>query len=261
MSEEPLVLVKKSFINMRMLLIIGAIVIVFFLFIYPTLKKRENFGMNDITAMLGMKQNFTNQITEKFGLGDLQNMLGMAQPATPKTTESTVQHFTPAFETFANVVEPMEDPNTASLGVVEDNTNVMPTEAPSAPIELPEYVKKLLTNTEHMSNNTLDHMENMADVMKGDKIDAFGTLKSVNNNAINNYRLEDMMCSKSCCSNQWGIQGEKDPRILPNDVGTKYFPTNYTCSGDNATDRGNGCVCMNKDTFSFLGNRGGNNSE
>ena len=85
------------------------------------------------------------------------------------------------------------------------------------------------------------------------------SIKNIIEYDIDEYKLENKMCSKSCCSPQWGVSPESDDRIQPNDLGTKFLPTNYMCSGDNPGDKGNGCVCVDKDTFSYLGNRGGNN--
>ncbi|AYV79290.1 MAG: hypothetical protein Faunusvirus8_7 [Faunusvirus sp.] len=74
-------------------------------------------------------------------------------------------------------------------------------------------------------------------------------------------KIDKSMCSKDCCSPQWpvGFDTDRDPRVQPGDVGTKYMPTSYTCSGTNAGDKGVGCPCVTKKQYDMLGSRGENN--
>lgn len=112
-----------------------------------------------------------------------------------------------------------------------------------------EKFTELLTTKEHM-----------ADVESTTKMSATGNLVSETNMTdIDNKKLSEMQCSRACCSPQWGVETEKDDRIQPNDLGTKYMPTNYMCNGENPGDKGHGCVCVTKDAFDYLGERGGNN--
>ena len=129
---------------------------------------------------------------------------------------------------------------------------------------------KLMPEKQGMEDYTLDagcgkpekKVENMSDVQKTTKIDAFGDLVAPSGNSdIEANKVDTKLCSKACCSSQWGQDPSKDERIMPNDLGNKYFATNYMCNGENPGDKGHGCVCVNKDTFGYLGNRGGNNME
>jgi hypothetical protein len=176
-------------IDLKMLLIIGGIVVLFFLFVYPMLTKKE-FLLDDI------KQQATN---------------------------------------FANSIQNTMNPVRQGM---EDYTL-------DAGCAKPE--KKV---------------EQMSDVQKTTKIDAFGGLATPNGNTdIETNKVDTQMCSKACCSPQWGQDPVNDDRVMPNDLGSKYFSTNYMCNGENPGDKGNGCVCVTKDTFGYLGNRGGNNME
>ena len=59
---------------------------------------------------------------------------------------------------------------------------------------------------------------------------------------MNISNLEDIVCSKDCCSTQWPISGKihvKDTKIDMNE----YLPTNLNCNnGINDT----GCICKKK---------------
>ena len=72
----------------------------------------------------------------------------------------------------------------------------------------------------------------------------------------NCYKMDTNMCSPDCCGTQWPVSFnvKKDPRIKEGDIGTKYIPTNLTCTGKT----GSGCVCADKKQFKFLANRGNN---
>jgi len=104
-------------------------------------------------------------------------------------------------------------------------------------------------------------VETMADVQSTTKMTASGDLTPANSSEISNEnKVDTMACSKACCSPQWGIENTQDDRVMPNDLGNKFFPTNYMCNGENPGDHGNGCVCVNKNGFDNLGFRGGNNT-
>jgi hypothetical protein len=311
---EPFKLVKKENINIKMLLIIGGLVVIFFLFVYPSFKKERVFGMNAGTDIKNFIKPLMNNKEHIFGIDvskifKKENMdpstttipemppmdmpqsgmppmdmpqsgmpqsgmppMDMPQSSMPPMDMSSMGMPTSSTEHFNYSVEPYEQQQQYNMIEHMNDMNETQPEMPqlpdAKPIELPEYIKKLLS-PEHMANNTLESkkegdvykIENMSDIMKGDKMDIFGNISSVNNANIDNYKLENMMCSKACCSNQWGMGVSNDNRIKTNDVGSKFFSTNYMCSGDNPTDKGNGCVCVTKDMFSYLGNRGGNNTE
>ena len=65
-------------------------------------------------------------------------------------------------------------------------------------------------------------------------------LKNDTSNSISD--IENIVCSKDCCSTQWPISDKihvKDPKINMND----YLPTNLNCNnGINDT----GCICKKK---------------
>jgi hypothetical protein len=188
MDNAPFRLVKNSsksdFFNWKMLLIISGIVIVFFIFVYPALKKEHmNFDFNYISNIA--KENAVKAVDE------IKNLT--------KQTKQTM-------------------------------TNLLPNNA-----------------------------ENMADIEKATKMTVTGDLTDETSNE-NLSKVDTMYCSKSCCSPQWGMENQKDERVMPNDLGSKFYPTNYMCNGENVGDHGNGCVCMTKDGFDELGFRGGNNS-
>ena len=70
------------------------------------------------------------------------------------------------------------------------------------------------------------------------------------------YKMDTNMCSPDCCGKQWPLSFDlkKDPRIKEGELGTKYIPTNMTCSGK----MGTGCVCADKKQYTFLSKRGNN---
>jgi len=70
------------------------------------------------------------------------------------------------------------------------------------------------------------------------------------------YKMDTNMCSPDCCGKQWPLSFDvqRDPRIKDGELGTKYIPTNMTCSGK----MGTGCVCADKKQYTFLSNRGNN---
>jgi hypothetical protein len=70
------------------------------------------------------------------------------------------------------------------------------------------------------------------------------------------HKIDQMICSPACISGQFPIsfEADVDPRIKPGDVGTKYIPTNYMCTGK----YGQGSVCIPKKSLEHLKYRGGN---
>lgn len=70
------------------------------------------------------------------------------------------------------------------------------------------------------------------------------------------YKIDTNICSPDCCGSQWPVSFVKkqDDRIKTNEIGTKYLPTNMTCSGL----KGRGCVCADKEQYKFLKTRGNN---
>jgi len=70
--------------------------------------------------------------------------------------------------------------------------------------------------------------------------------------------LQNNMCSKSCCSEQYPtpITLEEDPFIAANK--DKFVPNKIFC---NSPTNDAGCMCITKDQARFLQTRGGNGSE
>ena len=70
------------------------------------------------------------------------------------------------------------------------------------------------------------------------------------------FKIDTNMCSPDCCGKQWPLSFDlkRDPRIKEGELGTKYIPTNMTCSGK----MGTGCVCADKKQYKFLSKRGNN---
>ena len=71
-------------------------------------------------------------------------------------------------------------------------------------------------------------------------------------------RVENNICSKSCCSPQWPtpFKQEYNPSICQNR--NNYVPSGMTC---NNLYNDAGCLCLTKDQSLSLQNRGGNVSE
>jgi len=180
--------------DLKMLLIVGAIVILFFVVVYPMLKKSSEKMSN--TWLDSVKSTVS----------------GAADKAT-NMVNTTIQRMTD-YTTDAGCGKPEKK------------------------------------------------VETMANIQKTSQITATGDLSpATSNDDIAALKTDTVACSKACCSPQWGMEQPKDDRVMPNDLGTKYFPTNYMCNGENPGDHGNGCVCMTNQIFNTLGNRGGNNLE
>tara|TARA_X000000950_G_scaffold192834_1_gene232594 strand:+ start:1027 stop:1377 length:351 start_codon:yes stop_codon:yes gene_type:complete len=72
----------------------------------------------------------------------------------------------------------------------------------------------------------------------------------------NCYKMDTNMCSPDCCGKQWPVSFnlKRDPRIKKGELGSKYIPTNMSCTGK----RGSGCVCADRKQYKFLTHRGNN---
>jgi hypothetical protein len=70
------------------------------------------------------------------------------------------------------------------------------------------------------------------------------------------HKIDQMICSPKCISSQWSVSFpmKDDPRIKDGEVGTKWIPTNYMCTGLH----GRGSICINKEGYNNLQHRGGN---
>ena len=68
-------------------------------------------------------------------------------------------------------------------------------------------------------------------------------------------KLDQNMCSKQCCNHsQWPVPHDAKSGPIPKDKLKNYIGTNLTCNYGN----GSGCLCVTKDDFNYLANRGGN---
>ena len=69
-------------------------------------------------------------------------------------------------------------------------------------------------------------------------------------NDINNdiFKIDKNQCSKSCCKHvQWKL-----PKELENTENNDIIPSNFSCN----FGEGSGCVCLNKNQYNFMENRG-----
>ena len=74
---------------------------------------------------------------------------------------------------------------------------------------------------------------------------------------IMDIKVDTNKCSKSCCINSgWPLPKELQPTDMTSDELTKYIPTNFSCNL--GSDNGGGCVCVTKNDYEILGNRGNN---
>lgn len=69
---------------------------------------------------------------------------------------------------------------------------------------------------------------------------------------------QHMLCSKSCCSDQWPtpFNQKYDPYVCANK--DKFVPSRYMC---NNTFQDSGCLCLPKKGAAHIYNRGGNGRE
>lgn len=82
-------------------------------------------------------------------------------------------------------------------------------------------------------------------------------LKEKFNNKSDNeiMKLDKNMCSRQCCKQiQWPVPHDSKTGPIPKDQLDKYIGTNFSCN----FGKGSGCLCVAKDDFNYLANRGGN---
>ena len=74
-------------------------------------------------------------------------------------------------------------------------------------------------------------------------------------NQVNRPKLETNMCSKQCCNHtQWPVPDDVKIKDMSDEEMGKYVPTNLSCNFGS----GSGCLCVTKDDFKYLSNRGSN---
>lgn len=74
--------------------------------------------------------------------------------------------------------------------------------------------------------------------------------------ANGNMGLQNNLCSKSCCSAQYPVPFKLNYDDMVCRQNQEFVPNNIMC---NNSWQDSGCLCMTKNQFNNLANRGGNN--
>lgn len=83
------------------------------------------------------------------------------------------------------------------------------------------------------------------------------TIKEKLENVELNVKLDKNMCSRQCCKfTQWPIPHDLNEKIISEEQLDKYIGTNFSCN----FGHGSGCLCVSRDDFDYLTNRGQNTS-
>lgn len=68
-------------------------------------------------------------------------------------------------------------------------------------------------------------------------------------------KLDKNICSKQCCKHvQWPVPHDAKTKEIPDKELENYIGTNLSCNFGS----GSGCLCVTKDDFNYLANRGSN---
>jgi hypothetical protein len=68
-------------------------------------------------------------------------------------------------------------------------------------------------------------------------------------------KLDKNICSRQCCKfSQWPVPHDLNEQTIPEDQLKNYIGSNFSCNYGN----GSGCLCVSKDDFNYLADRGGN---
>ena len=68
-------------------------------------------------------------------------------------------------------------------------------------------------------------------------------------------KLDKNICSKQCCNHsQWPVPDDAKTGPIPKEKLAEYIGSNLSCN----FGEGSGCLCVTKDDFNYLTNRGGN---
>jgi hypothetical protein len=74
-------------------------------------------------------------------------------------------------------------------------------------------------------------------------------------NITNTPKLDTNICSKQCCNHtQWPVPDDVKTKEISDKDMEKYIGTNLSCNFGS----GSGCLCVTKDDFKYLANRGSN---
>jgi hypothetical protein len=93
-------------------------------------------------------------------------------------------------------------------------------------------------------------MPSLDKINKEEQIDNFTSLLTSNND----NKIDKNMCSIHCCKHvQWPVLfNTNDPNVKP-DLFKNYIGSNLSC---NNGPTGGGCVCVTKENYEYLSNRG-----
>ena len=83
----------------------------------------------------------------------------------------------------------------------------------------------------------------------------YGLMDDLDDGANGNMKLDNNLCSPSCCSQQYPTPHKikTDPLVCGRE--DDFVPTNYYCSN---SWNDSGCLCASKEQVNFLATRGGN---
>lgn len=71
-------------------------------------------------------------------------------------------------------------------------------------------------------------------------------------------KLDKNICSKQCCNHsQWAVPDDAKSGPIPKEKLNDYIGSNFSCN----FGEGSGCLCVTKDDFNYLANRGGNSGK
>lgn len=70
-------------------------------------------------------------------------------------------------------------------------------------------------------------------------------------------KMDENLCSKQCCKFvQWPVPHDVKVGDIPEEQLKNYIPSNLSCNY--GSNNGGGCLCVTKDNFNYLSQRGGN---
>ena len=81
------------------------------------------------------------------------------------------------------------------------------------------------------------------------------SIKESLSNTMEIRKLDKNICSKQCCKHtQWPVPHDLHKKDIPEEEMKNYVGTNFSCNFGS----GSGCLCVSKDDFNYLANRGNN---
>lgn len=68
-------------------------------------------------------------------------------------------------------------------------------------------------------------------------------------------KIDTNLCSRQCCKHtQWPVDHNLHEKNIPEEQLKNYVPTNFSCNFGS----GSGCLCVSKEQYNYLSNRGTN---